>query len=90
MLPVGGIKEKTLAARRAGIREVILPERNRKDVDEDVPEQVKASLAFHFVSEIGQALELALEGGAAGASANGAAEKPKAAARKRKKEPVAA
>jgi ATP-dependent Lon protease len=61
VLPVGGIKEKMLAARRAGIREVILPERNRKDVDEDVPEQVKSSLTFHFVSEIREVLALALE-----------------------------
>jgi ATP-dependent Lon protease len=61
VLPVGGIKEKVLAARRAGIRQVILPERNRKDIDEDVPEQVKESLTFHFVSEIGEVLNLALE-----------------------------
>jgi len=61
VLPVGGIKEKALAARRAGIREMILPERNRKDVDEEIPEQVKNSLTFHFVSEIGQVLKLALE-----------------------------
>jgi ATP-dependent Lon protease len=61
VLPVGGIKEKTLAARRAGIREIILPERNRKDVEEDVPDQVKEALTFHFVTEVDQALELALE-----------------------------
>ena len=61
VLPVGGIKEKALAARRAGIREIILPERNRKDVDEDVPELVKESLTFHFVTEIVEALDLALE-----------------------------
>lgn len=61
VLPVGGIKEKALAARRAGIREMIVPERNRKDVDEEIPEQVKKSLKFHFVNEIRDALELALD-----------------------------
>jgi ATP-dependent Lon protease len=61
VLPVGGIKEKVLAARRAGIREVILPERNRRDVEEDVPAQVKESLQFHFVRTIEEALAHALE-----------------------------
>jgi ATP-dependent Lon protease len=61
VLPVGGIKEKVLAARRAGIREVILPERNRRDVDEDVPLLVKEELQFHFVRTIEEALALALE-----------------------------
>jgi ATP-dependent Lon protease len=62
VLPVGGIKEKVLAARRAGIREVILPERNKRDVDEDVPPQVKADLKFHHVRSIEEALAHALEG----------------------------
>jgi ATP-dependent Lon protease len=61
VLPVGGIKEKALAARRAGIKELIIPARNKKDVDEDIPEQIKNTLKFHFVSEIAQVLELALE-----------------------------
>jgi len=61
VLPVGGIKEKALAARRAGIKELIIPARNKKDVDEDIPEQIKSTLKFHFVSEIAQVLELALE-----------------------------
>lgn len=61
VLPVGGIKEKVLAARRAGIKEIIIPERNRKDVDEDVPEQVKESLTFHFVREIREALAIAFD-----------------------------
>jgi ATP-dependent Lon protease len=89
VLPVGGIKEKTLAARRAGIKEVILPERNRKDVEEDVPDLVKKDLTFHFVSEISQALEIGLEKAADTASDNGRREEaPPAPARKR--EPVAA
>jgi ATP-dependent Lon protease len=61
VLPVGGIKEKVLAARRAGILEIILPERNRRDVEEDVPAQVRESLKFHFVSAIEEVLNLALE-----------------------------
>ncbi len=51
VLPVGGIKEKVLAAHRAGIKEVILPKRNVVDL-EDVPEQVKRALTFHPVSQI--------------------------------------
>lgn len=76
VLPVGGIKEKVLAARRAGIRELIIPERNRKDVDEDVPEVIKESLTFHFATEIRQVWEHALEpiaGEVPPAAANGAA-----------------
>jgi ATP-dependent Lon protease len=61
VLPVGGIKEKVLAARRAGIREIILSDRNRRDIDEDVPPQVKADLTFHFVKEVDEVLRLALE-----------------------------
>jgi ATP-dependent Lon protease len=61
VLPVGGIKEKVLAARRAGIEEVILPDRNRREVDEDVPPMVRESLKFHFVKTIDEVLALALE-----------------------------
>jgi ATP-dependent Lon protease len=61
VLPVGGIKEKVLASRRAGIREIILSDRNRRDVDEDVPQQVKADLTFHYVKEVDEVLRLALE-----------------------------
>jgi ATP-dependent Lon protease len=61
VLPVGGIKEKVLAAHRAGIRTLILPERNRKDVEEDVPEEAKAEIAFHFASEVKQVIGWALE-----------------------------
>jgi ATP-dependent Lon protease len=61
VLPVGGIKEKVLAARRAGIQELILPERNRRDVEEDVPAQVRESLKFQFVRSIEEVLALALE-----------------------------
>jgi ATP-dependent Lon protease len=60
VLPVGGIKEKVLAALRAGVKEVILPERNQKDLHE-VPNEVKDQLKFHFVKRVDEVLDLALE-----------------------------
>jgi ATP-dependent Lon protease len=60
VLPVGGIKEKVLAAHRAGIREVILPHVNEKDLP-DVPEQVRGAMQFHLVRAMPDALEAALE-----------------------------
>jgi ATP-dependent Lon protease len=60
VLPVGGIKQKVLAAHRAGLTEVILPERNRGDLD-DVPEEVREQLTFHPVLTVGEALDVALE-----------------------------
>ena len=60
VLPVGGIKEKVLAAHRAGIREVILPFVNAKDLP-DVPEPVRKSMKFHLVRAMPEALEVALE-----------------------------
>ena len=59
VLPVGGIKEKVLAAHRAGITRVILPVKNRKDVIE-VPEEIRSVMTFEFVSRIEEVLELAL------------------------------
>ena len=59
VLPVGGIKEKTLAAQRAGIKECILPSRNEGDVAE-IPEHELGELRFHYVDEVAQALEIAL------------------------------
>jgi ATP-dependent Lon protease len=60
VLPVGGIKEKVLAARRAGIRTIILPERNRKDLLEDIPDNLRADMTFIFASEISEVLDAAL------------------------------
>jgi ATP-dependent Lon protease len=60
VLPVGGIKEKVLAAHRAGIKRVILPERVRKDL-QDVPEQAKKDIEFVFVSRMDDVLANALE-----------------------------
>jgi ATP-dependent Lon protease len=59
VLPIGGLKEKTLAAMRAGIKEVIIPKRNEKDLP-DIPDEVKASLKFHFVENVDQVLDVAL------------------------------
>jgi ATP-dependent Lon protease len=60
VLPIGGLKEKALAAQRSGIRLVIAPELNAPDVDE-IPEHLRRALRFEFVSEIGQVLALALQ-----------------------------
>ena len=60
MLPVGGIKEKCMAAHRNNCTSVILPEKNRKDADE-VPYDIRSALTIYFVERIDQALELALE-----------------------------
>jgi ATP-dependent Lon protease len=60
VLPVGGIKEKVLAAHRAGIKRVLLPERNRKDIV-DIPETVRQDLELSFVKKIDEVLDLALE-----------------------------
>ena len=60
ILPVGGIKEKLLAAKRAGIQRVILPERNRKDLA-DLGKEVTTGLEFKFVRHVAKALPLALE-----------------------------
>jgi ATP-dependent Lon protease len=60
VLPVGGVRAKLLAAYRAGIRAVVLPEKNRRDLDE-LPPEVVSRLRFHFVENIGQVLEHALE-----------------------------
>ena len=60
VLPIGGVKEKVLAAHRAGIKKVILPKENEKDLEE-VPEQIKQDLQFKFVDYIDEALEETLE-----------------------------
>ncbi|HID06384.1 MAG TPA: endopeptidase La, partial [Armatimonadetes bacterium] len=63
VLPVGGIKEKVLAARAAGIHEIILPAENEKDLTE-VPEHIRHDIRFHFVSHMDEVLKLALRNGA--------------------------
>jgi ATP-dependent Lon protease len=60
VLPIGGLKQKVLAAHAAGLTDVIIPERNRADL-EDVPEDVREAMSFHPVMTLGEVLELALE-----------------------------
>jgi ATP-dependent Lon protease len=60
VLPIGGLKQKVLAAHAAGLTDVIIPERNRADLD-DVPEDVRESMSFHPVMTLGEVLDLALE-----------------------------
>ena len=68
VLPVGGIKEKTVAAHRAGIRTVLLPARNRKDLEE-IPESVRNELEFVWLERVDDAVTRALGGGPAQAAA---------------------
>ncbi|HUL71994.1 MAG TPA: endopeptidase La [Vicinamibacterales bacterium] len=60
VLPVGGIKEKVLAARRHGIHEVILPRQNEKNVREDLSEELRQGLTVHYVDEMDEVLKLAM------------------------------
>ncbi|MFL5797634.1 MAG: endopeptidase La [Actinomycetota bacterium] len=69
VLPIGGVKQKVLAAHRAGLKEVILPKRNEGDL-EDVPEQVRNDITFHIAESIDQVLAWALEEPASGTAGN--------------------
>jgi ATP-dependent Lon protease len=60
VLPVGGIKEKVLAARRAGIHTVILPKQNEKHVNEDLTDELRKDLTVHYVTQMDEVLKLAL------------------------------
>lgn len=60
VLPVGGIKEKVVAAHRSGLKKVILPERNKKDLEE-IPDIVKEEMKFHFVKEMADVIDIALQ-----------------------------
>ncbi|PKN29422.1 MAG: endopeptidase La [Deltaproteobacteria bacterium HGW-Deltaproteobacteria-21] len=60
VLPVGGIKEKVLAANRNGIKHIILPERNKGDLEE-IPEEIKGSITFHLVKKMEEVLDIALD-----------------------------
>ena len=60
VLPIGGVKQKVLAAHRMGLKEVILPKRNEKDID-DVPETVRKAMTFHLASRVEDVLQHALE-----------------------------
>ncbi|HLX12284.1 MAG TPA: endopeptidase La, partial [Bacteroidota bacterium] len=60
VLPIGGVKEKVLAAHRAGIKAIILPERNRADI-EDIPEEIRNELSFSFIKEMDEVLKIAFQ-----------------------------
>ena len=60
VLPIGGLKQKVLAAHAAGLTEVIVPDRNAADLD-DVPREVRDSMTFHIVATVDEVLERALE-----------------------------
>ena len=60
VLPVGGIKEKVLAGMRAGIRTIILPKKNEKDLEE-IPEHIRNQMNFKFIQRMDEAIELALK-----------------------------
>ena len=60
VLPIGGVKEKVLAARRLGIRELILPRQNQKNVNEDLTPEQRQDLTFRYVDEIDEVLKIAL------------------------------
>jgi ATP-dependent Lon protease len=82
VLPVGGIKEKVLAAYRAGIKTIILPAWNKKDL-EDIPANVQKSIKFHFVTDMLEVVKLALENGNWEKPAKPQVKKRKAVAKKR-------
>jgi ATP-dependent Lon protease len=64
VLPIGGVKQKVLAAHRAGLTEVVLPRRNEGDLD-DVPEQVREEMTFHLTDDVRDVVKIALETDAA-------------------------
>jgi len=78
VLAIGGVKQKVLAAHRAGLREVILPARNGPDLD-DVPEAIRETVVFHLVDDVRQVLDVALESGPTGVAEPGVVGRTKAA-----------
>ncbi|MGZ5305515.1 MAG: S16 family serine protease, partial [Actinomycetota bacterium] len=71
VLPIGGLKQKVLAAHRAGLTEVILPKRNEGDL-EDVPDQVREQMTFHIAEDVADVFEVALRSEAAPAASDAA------------------
>ncbi len=86
VLPIGGVREKVLGARRAGIREVILPKQNEPDL-KDIPRHLQKDMTFHFVEHLDEVLDLAIVGGLKALEER--AKKQKKARGRKKPEPVA-
>ena len=92
VLPIGGVKEKALGAHRAGIKTLIFPEKNKKDVLEEIPDEIRKEMKIHFASDVKQVLERTLEPKTGTrrtttvTSGNNAALKPETAAKRRKPE----
>src|SRR5687768_13602844 len=86
VLPVGGIREKVLAARRAGLTQVMLPKRNEADVEEIQPEYREA-LTFHFIERIDEAWDLALLDASQCGETAGAHARPRAGSPRRRIRP---
>ncbi|MGD8633062.1 MAG: endopeptidase La [Anaerolineales bacterium] len=84
VMPIGGVKEKVLAAHRFGLKTVILPKRNEIDL-EDVPEEVREDIEFHFVDTVDEVIQLALEDKKKSSKGKTAPRKPKKKAGKVKK-----
>ena len=82
VLPIGGLKQKVLAAHAAGLTDVIIPERNRADLD-DVPEDVREEMTFHPVMSLDEVLELALEPAAGTCAVVAARRSPRRSAARR-------
>jgi len=89
VLPIGGVKEKVLGARRAGIRQVILPKQNQSDLT-DVPAYLRQNLLFHFAENLDQALDWALVGGLKGLEARSTPKPGKPKVSRKPKTPPAA
>jgi ATP-dependent Lon protease len=88
VLPIGGLKEKMLGAKRAGIKHIIFPEKNNPDMNE-IPAHLRKSLHFHPSEELDQVLDVALVGGmkALEAHAANAGGKPNSEPKRRGKKP---
>jgi ATP-dependent Lon protease len=80
VLPIGGVREKALAAQRAGLRTVVIPRENEPDLEE-LPEETRSALSFVLADSIGQVLDTALNGGRAPRARAPAARARQAAAR---------
>ncbi|WP_018465250.1 endopeptidase La [Calidithermus timidus] len=89
ILPIGGVREKVLGARRAGIREVILPKKNQPDLS-DIPAYLRHNMVFHFVENLDEALDHSLVGGLKGLEQRAKAKREKGKARARSKTPAVA